>query len=199
MTQIEDSPLGQALAAIIALLIAALAETAREQPLLAGGCRAAIRQLEQTSKRFQALANEWHAARSPIPTSRAGFSPPGRPGVTPPRPTPHPALTPPRRRDHSSPRGPIARAHRAAARAPPTPGVRRSREKTPPGTPRPGAAPMYAYPCRSNTTAPPRIVMSARVAKSSSAPPAKMSRDRIATSANCPGTSLPRLASANWV
>jgi hypothetical protein len=68
------SPLGQAFAAIIHLLIAAIAEHAREHPLLAGGCRASIRQLEKLARRFQALADEWHQhqtqPRLPAPPRR---------------------------------------------------------------------------------------------------------------------------------
>jgi hypothetical protein len=70
------SPLGQALAAIIELLIAAIAEHAREHPMLAWGCRASIRQLEKLIRRFDAMVQEWQATQSQKPTRRAGFSPP---------------------------------------------------------------------------------------------------------------------------
>jgi hypothetical protein len=60
----ETSPLAQAFAAIIAMLIAAIAEHAREHPMLGGPCRASIRQLEKISRRFEALANEWHQSQT---------------------------------------------------------------------------------------------------------------------------------------
>ena len=55
----------------------------------------------------------------------------------------------------------------------------------------------FFYPCRSYTTAPPRIVRSARTPISSDGSSAKMSRDSTATSASWPGTSRPRTPSAN--
>ena len=74
------TPLGQAFAAIIALLIAALAEHAAEHPVLAPGCRATIRQLEKLARRFDAMAAEWQATQSQTLNRRSGFSrlrPPG--------------------------------------------------------------------------------------------------------------------------
>jgi hypothetical protein len=71
MQHIPATPLGQALAAIIQILIAAIAEHAREHPMLAGGCRASIRQLEKIARRFDAMVLEWQAdSRMPRPPPR---------------------------------------------------------------------------------------------------------------------------------
>ena len=72
MQPVATTPLGQALAAIIAILITALAEHAAEHPLLARGCRATIRQLEDLVRRFDALAAEWQATRHRPRPTRAG-------------------------------------------------------------------------------------------------------------------------------
>ena len=60
------SPLGQAFAAIIAMLIAAIAEHAAEHPMLAPGLRATIRRLESIAARLEAMVAAWEAGR-PIP------------------------------------------------------------------------------------------------------------------------------------
>ena len=111
------SPLGQAFAAIIALLIAALAEHAAEHPMLAPGLRAAIRKLEKLSKQFRAMAADWESTRT-TPTRRAGFTPP---------PRRHPPRRPAIRRGTavSAPRRRVAIATPATApRAPPAPAPR---------------------------------------------------------------------------
>jgi hypothetical protein len=66
------TPLGQAFAAIIAMLIVAIAEYAAEHPLLAPGLRATIRQLEAMSKRFDAMVAEWQANTPRSPRRRTG-------------------------------------------------------------------------------------------------------------------------------
>jgi hypothetical protein len=73
----ETSPLAQAFAAIIAMLIAAIAEHAREHPMLGGPCRASIRQLEKIAKRFEALANEWHQSQTETRPNPPKPRPPG--------------------------------------------------------------------------------------------------------------------------
>jgi hypothetical protein len=106
MTQEPASPLGQAFAALIALIIAALAEHAAEHPVLAPGLRVTIRQLEKLAREFQALADRYE---NPQPKRRR------RPALWPPRPHLHnlapyaralPARTP-------------AHVRRTPARAPP--------------------------------------------------------------------------------
>ena len=64
------TPLGQAIAAIIAMLIAALAEHAAEHPMLAPGCRASIRQLEKLARQLDAMVAEWEATRHTPPPHR---------------------------------------------------------------------------------------------------------------------------------
>ena len=185
------SPLGQAFAAFFAILIAAIAEHAAEHPLLAPGLRASIRRLEKLSRQLQAMAADWEASQAEsnptVGPASARHAPATRPDSDTATPYPLAPL-------------PIPIRNRATApRAPPTPNHAQRPKELPRKPLRPGARRMYPYPCRSNTTAPPRIVMSAFVANSSSTGPAKMSRDRIATSAICPATSRPRPASANWV
>ncbi len=110
----ETSPLAQAFAAIIAMLIAAIAEHAREHPMLGGPCRASIRQLEKIAKRFEALANEYEASRTQ-PRRRAHVSAPPPPHtlhITPQRPRPLRA----RRRTPVYPRQNPARAPPPARR-----------------------------------------------------------------------------------
>ena len=116
----ETSPLAQAFAAIIAMLIAAIAEHAREHPMLAGGCRASIRQLEKLSRRFEAMANEWHQHQSH----------PRKPGTRPPPPPKHRPrqeshmATHRRREDPSRRRCAVMCVRMPAARAPPRRGTR---------------------------------------------------------------------------
>ena len=104
------TPLGQALAAIIQLLIAAIAEHAREHPMLAGGCRASIRQLEKLAIRFDAMVQEWQA------DSRMPRTPPKHP----PRPKQATRMATERRSEHPSRRRSVAMSNRVpSARAPP--------------------------------------------------------------------------------
>jgi hypothetical protein len=70
------SPLGQVIAALIDLLIAALTEHAAEHPLLAPGCRASIRRLEKLSGKLQAMVAEWEATQPKAAPRSAGRSPP---------------------------------------------------------------------------------------------------------------------------
>ena len=63
MEKAPAPPLDQALAAIIDLLIALIADLAAEHPLLAPGLRASIRQLEKLSRSLQAMVAEWQATR----------------------------------------------------------------------------------------------------------------------------------------
>ena len=143
------TPLDQAIAALIAMIIAAIADQAAEHPLLAPRLHATIRQLEETSLRLQTLAREWQATRH-IPTA-----------PRPARPTTH-ARTP-RHGAASSPRpGLRMRIRLPAVRAPPTRQDTREPRETPPGRPRTGAAAMYALSRaaesarRSRTAPPPR-------------------------------------------
>lgn len=119
------SPLGQVIAAIIDLLIAALTEHAAEHPLLAPGCRASIRRLEKISHKLQAMVAEWEATQTQTPNRKKGVSPPphrpppARQGAPAPSPRPaiaawHPARGPPQRCS------PANRSLWSHARAPPT-------------------------------------------------------------------------------
>jgi hypothetical protein len=56
-----QTALGQAFAAIVAILIAALAEHARQSPNLAGLMALAIRRLEAMSGNFDAMVATWQA------------------------------------------------------------------------------------------------------------------------------------------
>jgi hypothetical protein len=137
MQHIPATPLGQALAAIIQILIAAIAEHAREHPMLAGGCRASIRQLEKLIRRFDALAAEWQASQAASAPPDAARRPPSRPGLAPP--------TAARRGEACSPRrAAVMRARVPPARAPPTPAAHPAPLRPPPEPFRTGAAPMYA-------------------------------------------------------
>jgi hypothetical protein len=134
------TPLGQAFAAIIHLLIAAIAEHAREHPLLAGGCRASIRQLEKLARRFDAMVAEWQASQAE--PRRPGVSPPRRPA---PRSRQATRMVTQRRSEAPSRARCVAIWNRLpSARAPPASAMRPVVPETPPGTPRTGAAPMYA-------------------------------------------------------
>ena len=69
MSSEPTSPLAQAFAALIAMLIAAIAEHAAEHPMLAPGCRATIRQLQALAEKLAAMVAAWEAGR-PIPSHR---------------------------------------------------------------------------------------------------------------------------------
>jgi hypothetical protein len=159
MHQAPASPLGQVIAAIISLLIAALTEHAAEHPLLAPGIRASIRRLEKLSIKLQAMVADWEATQSPERTRRPGDRPP-----QPHQNTKHSAPSrkaPGRAAGHAWRLGALASKHARApvaisngvpsARAPPARAPPRltdaPRPKKLPRNPlRPGAAPAYPIP-----------------------------------------------------
>jgi hypothetical protein len=144
MQHIPATPLGQALAAIIQILIAAIAEHAREHPMLAGGCRASIRQLEKIARRFDAMVADWQASQATPRTPK----PPTRPQQAIQLTTKRRSEQPPLRRGAAmANRAPSARAPPGLhPRAPPTPATRPAPTLRSPGHPRTGGARMYAAP-----------------------------------------------------
>ena len=74
MTHAQDD-ITQAFAAFFATLIAAIAQLAAEQPLLAPSLRMSIRQLEKLAAQIHSLVTEWQANRHrPHPTRASAIA-----------------------------------------------------------------------------------------------------------------------------
>ena len=146
MPRTPATPLDQALAAIIDLLIALIAEHAAEHPMLAPGLRASIRQLEKLSRSLQAMVAEWQATRHQPRRPRAGTR--RRKNASHTRIAP----TAPRRLPDSPARGPYTHA-----RAPPGCQAWPAHVPTSPGSRRTGAARAYALAVRRFREEPSRL------------------------------------------
>jgi hypothetical protein len=127
MTHAQDDlthpDLAKAFAAFFATLIAAIAQLAAEQPLLAPSLRMSIRQIEKIARQFEAMATEWQATRHRPKPRRPRFTPPHRAQAKQAKQAIH-METERRREANPSLRLPFAMRNPAAiARAPP-PGLR---------------------------------------------------------------------------